>query len=117
MTAVEQGENAALNMLGKECAYPGSLKNNITEVFGVDVAAIGHCLEDSGKCVSAHDQKTGRFRKVFLNERHQVIGAILIGETNDAGLYYKWIRTRAVFPGRQVLHGTNTYASFQRRMA
>ena len=116
MTAVEQGENAALNMLGKECAYPGSLKNNITEVFGVDVAAIGNCLEDTGRCVSVHDQKTGRFRKVFLNKQHQVIGAILIGETNDAGLYYKWIRTRSVFPGRQVLHGTNTYAGFQRRM-
>ncbi len=116
MTAVEQGENAALNMLGMTCAYPGSLKNNIAEIFGVDVAAIGECLDDSLDSVSTYDQKTGRFRKVFLDEQ-QVIGAILIGETNDAGLYYQWIRTRSLFPGKQVLSGTNTYAGFQQRMA
>jgi NAD(P)H-nitrite reductase large subunit len=117
MTAVEQGENAALNMLGMECAYAGSLKNNITEVFGVDVAAIGACLDDAVPSVSDHDSRTGRFRKVFLNERNQVIGAILIGETNDAGLYYKWIRTRTPFPGESVMRGTNTYAGFLHRMA
>jgi NAD(P)H-nitrite reductase large subunit len=117
MTAVEQGENAALNMLGITCAYAGSLKNNITEVFGVDIAAIGECLEDSARSVSNHDQRTGRFRKVFLNEQEQVIGAILIGETNDAGAYYQWIRTRSIFPGKEVLSGTNTYAGFQQRMA
>lgn len=116
MTAVEQGENAALNMLGMTCAYAGSLKNNITEIFGVDVAAIGECLDDSLDSVSTYDQGTGRFRKVFLDEQ-QVIGAILIGETNDAGLYYQWIRTRSQFPGTQVLSGTNTYAGFQQRMA
>jgi NAD(P)H-nitrite reductase large subunit len=117
MTAVEQGENAALNMMGKTCAYDGSLKNNITEVFGVDVAAIGDCMDDTTQSISVHDQSTGRFRKVFLNEQDQVIGANLIGETNDAGLYYHWIRTRSKFPGKQVLSGTNSYAKFQLRMA
>ena len=117
MTAVEQGENAALNMLGMECAYAGSLKNNITEIFGVDIAAIGASLDEDERSVSIHDQRTGRFRKVFLNKKDQVIGAILIGETNDAGVYYKWIRTRSHFPGKQVLYGTNTYAAFQQRMA
>ncbi len=116
MTAVEQGEAAAMNMLGMSCAYAGSLKNNITEIFGVDVAAIGECLDDSEQSVSVHDQKTGRFRKVFLNDQQQVIGAILIGETNDAGLYYQWIRTRSHFPGKHVLSGSNTYAGFQLRM-
>ena len=117
MTAVEQGENAALNMLGMACAYAGSLKNNITEMFDVDVAAIGDCLDENVPNVSLHDPKTDRFRKVFLNAKSQVIGAILIGETNDAGMYYKWIRTRTPFPGKQVLRGTNTYAGFQHRMA
>ena len=83
----------------------------------MDVAAIGESLDDTMPSVSVHDQKTGRFRKVFLNEKQQVIGANLIGETNDAGLYYHWIRTRAHFPGKQVLNGTNSYAGFQQRMA
>ena len=116
MTAVEQGENAALNMLGMTCAYDGSLKNNITEVFGVDVAAIGESLDDSTESVTVHNEATGRFRKVFLNDQQQVIGANLIGETNDAGLYYHWIRTRTVFPGKDVMCGTNSYAGFQKRL-
>ena len=117
MTAVEQGENAALNMLGMTCAYDGSLKNNITEVFGVDVAAIGESLDDSTESVTVHNEGTGRFRKVFLNDQQQVIGANLIGETNDAGLYYQWIRTRTVFPGKEVMSGTNSYAGFQKRLS
>lgn len=117
MTAVEQGENAALNMLGMTCAYEGSLKNNITEVFGVDIAAIGDCLDAQAPSVSSYNQGSGRFRKVFLNERQQVVGAILVGETNDAGLYYHWIRSRLVFPGEKLLSGTNSYAGFQQRMS
>ncbi len=117
MTAVEQGENAALNMLGKTCAYEGSLKNNITEVFGVDIAAIGYCQDDASQTSSTYDAGTGRYRKIFLNERRRVIGATLIGETNDAGLYYHWVRTRSVFPGESALYRTNTYASFLQRLA
>lgn len=117
MTAVEQGENAALNMLGMACVYEGSLKNNITEVFGVDIAAIGYCQDDASQVESSYDKRTGRYRKVFLNERRRVIGATLIGETNDAGLYYQWIRTRSVFPGQKALHRTNSYASFLQRLA
>ena len=49
--------------------------------------------------------------------RRRGIGAILIGETNDSGLYYHWIRSQSIFPGKEVLSGTNTYASFQKRMA
>jgi len=117
MTAVEQGENAALNMLGMTCAYEGSLKNNITEVFGVEVAAIGYCQDDASQIISTYNKTFGRSRKIFLNERRRVIGAILIGETNDAGLYYQWVRTRSVFPGKQALNRTNTYASFLHKLA
>ncbi|MDA3902530.1 MAG: FAD-dependent oxidoreductase, partial [Desulfuromusa sp.] len=68
MTAVEQGENAALNMLGRECPYQGSLKNNITQIFGIDVATIGHYQDDAREIISSWNAATGRFRKVFLDE-------------------------------------------------
>ena len=76
------------------------------------------CGNGGSMCDAMHfaEEWTGRFRKVFLNERGQVIGAILIGETNDAGMYYKWIRTRTPFPGESVLRRTNTYAGFLHRM-
>jgi NAD(P)H-nitrite reductase large subunit len=117
MTAVEQGENAALNMLGRNCRYPGSLKNNITEIFGIDVAAIGYCHDDVNAVVTSWNPLTGRFRKVFLDERELVVGAVLVGETNDAGLYYHLITTRSRFPGRAFLTGTAGYAATQMRLA
>lgn len=111
LTAVEQAEVAALNMLKLPATYPGSMKNNTTEVFGVDIAAVGYCRDDAPRVISAHDRFTGRFRKVFLDERDRVLGATLIGETNDAGVYYQLVTTRAVFPGERLLHGANSYAA------
>jgi hypothetical protein len=46
MTAVEQGEIAAKNMLGIDVEYEGSIKNNITEIFGIDVAVVGYYYDD-----------------------------------------------------------------------
>jgi NAD(P)H-nitrite reductase large subunit len=117
MTAVEQGENAALNMLGLACAYEGSIKNNSTEVFGLDVAVTGYCQDDAPGTVSSGNRFTRRFRKVFLDEKGRMIGASLIGETNDAGVYYQLVRTRAQFPGKQLLQGENRYAACMQRMA
>ncbi len=117
MTAVEQGENAALNMLGNRCDYPGSLKNNITEIFGVDVAAVGYCRDDVSKVLYNWNPLLRRFRKVFLDEHERVVGATMIGETNDAGLYYHLINTRSRFPGKSLLVGTANYAQTQLRLA
>lgn len=118
MTAVEQGEHAALNMLGRGCPYQGSLKNNITEIFGLEVATIGH-YQDTDACqvISSWNTTTGRFRKVFLDEQQRVIGATMIGEINDSGLYYQLISTRSTFPGKKLLHGTANYAQTQLRLA
>lgn len=117
MTAVEQGENAALNMLGRECCYQGSLKNNITEVFGVDVAAVGYCQDDVSETITSWNVLTGRFRKVFLDEQQRVVGATMIGETNDSGLYYQLVITRSKFPGKEMLSGNANYAQTKLRLA
>ena len=116
MTAVEQGENAALNMLGIECRYQGSLKNNITEIFGIEVAAVGYCQDDVAEIISSWNAVAGRFRRVFLDEKQRVVGANMVGETNDAGLYYQLVTTRSVFPGKQMLTGTANYAQVQLRL-
>jgi NAD(P)H-nitrite reductase large subunit len=118
MTAVEQGENAALNMLGRGCPYQGSLKNNITEIFGIEVATIGHYQEkDASEIISSWNSATGRYRKVFLDEQQRVIGATMVGETNDSGLYYQLVSTRSTFPGKELLHGTANFARTQLRLA
>ena len=117
MTAVEQGENAAQNMLGLCSVYQGSMKNNITEVFGLDVAVIGYCQDDAPRTVSAGNRFTRRFRKVFLDEQDRLIGASLIGETNDAGVYFQMVRGRMPFPGARMLQGENRHAGIMQQNA
>ncbi len=117
MTAVEQGENAAMNMLGFQAAYEGSLKNNITEIFGIDVAAVGYCQDDAPVTECNYNAVSGRFRKVFLDEQQRVIGATMIGETNDSGIYYQLVKTRSIYPGAQQLAGTAKYTQVQLRLA
>lgn len=111
ITAVEQGEHAALNMLGRPCAYRGSLKNNTTEVFGLEVAVLGYCQDDAPQTVSWGSRFSGRFRKAFLDEKGRLIGASLIGETNDAGVYYQMILGRMRLPSRRTLEGENRHAA------
>ncbi len=113
MTAVEQGENAALNMLDRRCAYQGSLKNNITEIFGIDVAAVGYCDDDVSKTLTFWNRLTGRFRKVFLDEQQRVVGATMIGETNDSGYFYHLVSTRSRFPGKASMSGGCNYPRVQ----
>lgn len=116
ITAVEQGEIAALNMLGMECSYAGSLKNNITEIFGAEVSAVGYCRDDAEQTISCGSAFTGRFRKLFLDGKRRVIGAVMIGETNDAGGFYRMVRRREIYPEEQPLNAENRYGSAMQRM-
>jgi NAD(P)H-nitrite reductase large subunit len=110
MTAVEQGEIAALNMLGFKTDYEGSLKNNITEVFGVEVAVVGYYYDDAPNSETYYNELTGIYRKVFLDENNVVIGATLVGDTNDSGLYYHMVKTREKFGNTSILSKFNNYA-------
>ena len=110
MTAVEQGEIAAMNMLGINVEYEGSIKNNITEIFGIDVAVVGYYYDDAPFTEIHYNKFTGIYRKVFMNEKRQVIGATLLRETNTAGLFYEMIKTREIFPENFWSSGNNSYA-------
>lgn len=94
LTAAEQGDVAAKNMLGHDVKYEGSLKNNTTEVFGTEVAVVGY-FGDDVKSEIFYDEKRGFFRKIFLDDSDTIIGATMIGETNDAGIYYGLVKRRA----------------------
>ncbi len=117
MTAVEQGEIAAKNMLGIDVKYEGSIKNNITEIFGVDVAVVGYYYDDAPNTEVYYNKFTGVYRKIFMNEKRQVIGATLLRETNIAGLFYEMIKTREVFPENFFVAGNNSYAGKIKRLS
>jgi NAD(P)H-nitrite reductase large subunit len=94
ITAVEQGEVAGLNAIGLKANYEGSIKNNTTEVFGYDLAVVGYYKDDAPKNICYYNDFTGVYRKIFLDSDGTIIGATLLKETNEAGLYYDMIKTR-----------------------
>ncbi|BAI79752.1 FAD-dependent pyridine nucleotide-disulphide oxidoreductase family protein [Deferribacter desulfuricans SSM1] len=96
ITAVEHGEIAAKHILGIKEKYDGSIKNNTTEVFGVEVAVVGY-FKDDVKTVTFYDQSRRYFRKLFLDENGVIIGCTMVGESNDAGIYYGLIKRRVKF--------------------
>lgn len=110
ITAVDQGEIAALNILGNNVKYEGSIKNNTTEVFGVDMAVVGYFDNNSSNVVVYHNKQQDIFRKIFLDESKKIIGVTMVGNTNDAGLYYNMIKTREKFNSNISLSKSQNYS-------
>lgn len=117
ITAVEQGEVAALNALGYRTTYDGSIKNNTTEVFGYDIAVIGYYQDDAPKTETYYNEFTETYRKIFLDSDDTIIGVTMLGNTNDAGIYYDMIRTREKVRKADFLSKFLTYAEKLYRIA
>lgn len=113
ITAVEQAIIAAKNIVGFDVAYEGSIKNNTTEVFGIDVAVVGYNKDDAVS-IEFYDPQRNFYRKLFFDESNTIIGATLIKDTNDAGLYYNLIKTRTKINTFYHLNQFANYAKFLR---
>jgi nitrite reductase (NADH) large subunit len=90
--AVEQGRIAGINMAGGSQAYPGSIRLNSLEIFGLPCVSIGH-VYDAG---DAHalvrwDKHLGIYRKLFL-AGDRLVGAVFIGDVKGAGVLTERIR-------------------------
>jgi len=85
--AVEQGKVAALNMMGLETTYPGTLPGNVVEVFNTTFVSIGS-LE--GEKIDM--DKKGMLSRFTVNKEGKVIGCQLIGNIDDAGHISSFIR-------------------------
>ena len=102
-TAVEQGKIAGLNMAGKNVAYPGGMDMNTIEVLGLPIITIGKTaikrdFDQWKEEVFVHPRK--RVYRKFLFEKDRLVGAILIGHVEDAGMVGNLIRSR-----RKIDHG------------
>jgi nitrite reductase (NADH) large subunit len=90
--AFEQGHYAGLNMAGRKTAYPGSYRrNSIGNFIGIPAISMGVTAAES--CVMGADDE---FREVRVRTREsykklvlrngKIVGAILVGQTQKAGL-------------------------------
>ncbi|MGQ9461211.1 MAG: NAD(P)/FAD-dependent oxidoreductase [Candidatus Bathyarchaeaceae archaeon] len=77
--AVEQGRVAALNILGINAVYEGTLSQNMIDVFDTSFASIGS-LDGEKINISKH----GALNR-FTIEKGKVIGAQLVGNVDNAG--------------------------------
>ncbi len=91
--AFEQGSLAGLNMAGKKTAYPGSYRrNSIGNFIGIPAISMGVTRPDSCAIQSDEDEfreirvRTKENYKKLILKNGKVVGAILVGQTQKAGL-------------------------------
>ena len=86
--ACEQGTAAGANMAGEEVAFPGSVAENITTLFGVQVAALGITRSREGdglREVIYLDEERGVYRRLLLRGE-VMVGATLLRDVADVGV-------------------------------
>ncbi|MBU0709794.1 MAG: FAD-dependent oxidoreductase [Candidatus Omnitrophica bacterium] len=95
--AVEQGKTAGLNMAGEKTNYQGSVGMNSIEFFGLPIISLG--IYKAGKEeLSLEELKLSQARsnnyKKLLLRNNVIIGAILIGNIKNSGIFLRLIRER-----------------------
>jgi len=94
-SAVEQGEIAGKNMAGLKEVYCGNLKMNVTTIFALPIASIGDFgSKRAVETLIKKDESKNVYRKICLDDRGVIIGAILINELGDFGIIRGLIRAR-----------------------
>ncbi len=91
--AFEQGHFAGLNMAGRKTVYPGSYRrNSIGNFIGIPAISMGVTHAESCAMVSDEDEfreirvRTKDSYKKLVLKNGKIIGAILVGQTQKAGL-------------------------------
>jgi NAD(P)H-nitrite reductase large subunit len=91
--AFEQGHVAGFNMAGKKTAYPGSYRrNSIGNFIGIPAISMGVTHAESCAMTSDDDEfreirvRTKDVYKKLVLRNGKLIGAILVGHTQKAGL-------------------------------
>jgi len=92
--AVEMGRTAGVNMAGGKRRFAGGLLVlNATELGGRAIIAAGLTTADTGNFEIHSTQHHGSYRKLVFDGDH-LVGLILIGDVQRAGLYVQLIRNR-----------------------
>ena len=89
VNACEQGTTAGLNIAEVEAMSAGSINENITQFFGLGIAAIGitkvNDEDNHFEELKFMDHERKAYRKLIING-NRLIGAILLGSIQDVGI-------------------------------
>ena len=94
--AVKQAEVAAVNAVGGDSRYAGTVPETILKVAGIDLMSIGRFLpaSEADVVVAELDDRAHRYRKLVLDQG-RLVGAILIGHSTLAASVSGAIRAGA----------------------
>ena len=96
--AFEQGRVAGLNMAGKKAKYEGSFRMNSLDFYGLPVISMGITRID-GKGFQHFQKKTeNTYRKLVLRDG-RIVGAILVGQIQKAGILATLLKKRVNVSG------------------
>lgn len=93
--ACVQGRVAGLNMAGYPISLEGGINENIVNMFGLTVTAIGLSKHTSANLeeLKYFDPQREIYRNILL-EDNRIIGAVLLGKAEDSGLILNFIQNR-----------------------
>ena len=91
--AFEQGRIAGLNMVGQTSQYVGSFRMNSLDIYGLPAVSMG-ITRPAGDGLEEVTRKTrDTYRKLVL-EDGRIVGAILVGRIQKAGLLSTLLRKK-----------------------
>ncbi len=92
--AVEQGRIAGLNMVGQKTRYAGSMRmNSIGNFIGLPAVSMGIMSAHGHEFQEVKRRAKDSYRKIVLRDG-RIVGAILVGQTQKAGLYTTLLRKK-----------------------
>ena len=94
--AIEQGRVAGLNMAEKEVSILHNLRFNVFTLFGFPSASLGLIRAEGVKLHEVVWQHGDTYRKLFFRDG-LLVGAVLLGQVEDAGIIASLIQRRTLF--------------------
>jgi NAD(P)H-nitrite reductase large subunit len=91
--AFEQGRVAGLNMAGKKAKYEGSFRMNSLDFYGLPVISMGITRIDGNGFQQFQRKTKNTYRRLVLKDGH-IIGAILVGQVQKAGILTTLLKKR-----------------------
>ena len=96
--ALEQAEVAARAIAGEAAAWAPRADAAALKVSGTAVWSAGDIADAEAECITLRDEAEERYRRLLLRDG-RLVGAVLYGDTADAGFYLDLITTRRSVAG------------------
>ncbi|NLG26687.1 MAG: NAD(P)/FAD-dependent oxidoreductase [Chloroflexi bacterium] len=93
--AYRQGATAGAHMVGVVRADPGGVAMNTVEVCGLPAVSVGdaNTSAEGYQALAELDERSRRYKRLVLKDG-RLVGVILVGDINRAGVYTGLIRNR-----------------------